>query len=567
MGGRYCDRRQGRAYPESAGESRAESPERLSRTLREAAPGANIGAVEWLIMKTRTSIFILTSVMLSVGVIGAMLNANESQTTGPLRAGKSVYRSTLAGSWYTADPEELRSQLESFLEAASTKTRPDIIAMIMPHAGYAYSGRTAARAVKALGRDYRRIIVMGPTHSVSMAEVVSVPQVSHYETPLGQVPLDTEFIEKLLTHKDVVKSIPAAHRSEHSVQIELPLLQVRQHDFKFVPMVVGQCSLSTIRNIAKLLRGLVDETTLVVVSTDFTHYGERFGYVPFKKNIPDELHTMDMGAYQCIEALDAKAFLDYQQKTGATICGRVGVAILLAMLDPSTETHLVEYTTSGALTGDYTNSVSYLSAVFSGQWKPAVTPVGDDALQSDGLSPAERTALLTAARQTIPYYLKHHKIPAPADLGIEVTSNMKATRAAFVTLTKGGRLRGCIGDIIPRVPLVESVIKNAVNAAVNDYRFRPVTQQECAALHIEISALTVPHPVDSAQDIRIGTDGVILQKGGHSAVFLPQVAPEQGWGLEETLSHLAQKAGLASDAWKTDTTFTVFQAEVFGEDE
>jgi AmmeMemoRadiSam system protein A len=143
---------------------------------------------------------------------------------------------------------------------------------------------------------------------------------------------------------------------------------------------------------------------------------------------------------------------------------------------------------------------------------------------------------------------------------------MKQTRAAFVTLKQNSQLRGCIGEIFPRQPLYMSVISNAINAAVNDRRFPPVTKDQCDSLDIEISALTVPAPIALSDQIRIGVDGVVLRKNGYSAVFLPQVAPEQHWNLEQMLTQLSLKAGLPADAWKQGASFLVFQAEVFGED-
>ena len=137
---------------------------------------------------------------------------------------------------------------------------------------------------------------------------------------------------------------------------------------------------------------------------------------------------------------------------------------------------------------------------------------------------------------------------------------MRYPRAAFVTLKKHSLLRGCIGDIFPQRPLYRSIILNAINACFNDRRFQPVTEDECGDITIEISALTTPEPVDSADKIRIGTDG-------HSAVFLPQVAPEQGWDINQMLTQLSLKAQLPDDAWKEGASFLVFQAVVFGESE
>jgi AmmeMemoRadiSam system protein B/AmmeMemoRadiSam system protein A len=474
-----------------------------------------------------------------------------------------VQRSSLAGTWYTDNAHDLRSQIRSFLDSADTTAREDVIALILPHAGYAYSGQCAAKAVKVLKKNYKRVIVLGPSHRVAMPEVLSVPRVSHYETPLGLVPLDTDLIETLLSHDQVFKSIPAAHQDEHSVQIEIPMLQVHLAPFQLVPIVVGQCSEATLTRAAEILRRVVNGDTLVVASSDFTHYGPRFDYLPFSDSVPEQLRNLDMNAFDTIKTINPKAFLAYVKKTGATICGQAGIAVLLAMLDAATQTHLIDYTTSGALTDDYTNSVSYVSACFTGHWTPGPTPKLSPA--TSVLSGQEQRTLLSLARKTILHYLTHQTEPLPGDLGIEITEAMAQKRAAFVTLKKRGRLRGCIGDILPRVPLYQSVINNAIHSAFHDTRFEPVTQSECHHLTLGISALTVPSPVASFQEIRIGTDGVILRKGARSAVFLPQVAPEQGWDITQTLTHLSLKAGLPAHAWQEDAEFLVFQADVFSE--
>jgi AmmeMemoRadiSam system protein A len=270
-----------------------------------------------------------------------------------------------------------------------------------------------------------------------------------------------------------------------------------------------------------------------------------------------------MGGYEYIEKLDGVRFLNYCDKTGATICGRVPIAILLSMLPSNSKSELLKYTTSGELTGDFTNSVSYLSVAFHGEWQKQTTV---EAKTTDVvLTQEDHKNLLLLARRTIGFYLKNGEVPTPEQLGIPITDAMKVPRAAFVTLKKNSDLRGCIGDVLPRQSLYKSVIANAINAAVNDWRFSPVTPDELAKIKIEISALTVPQPVASYNQIRIGTDGVVLKKDGQSALFLPQVAPEQRWTLEEMLTQLSLKAGLPPDAWKKDANFFVFQAEVFGE--
>jgi hypothetical protein len=420
-----------------------------------------------------------------------------------------------------------------------------------------------------------------------------------------------EFIDKLLEYS-LFQNIPPAHKNEHSVQIELPLLQYRQKDpapdgagqgFKLVPIVAGSCSLETISKAGAILKGLIDEGTLVIASSDFVHYGPRYRYVPFTENVSEQIKKLDMGAYEYIASLDIEGFLEYKRRTKATICGYIPIAIVLSTLDKGTQAELVKYTTSGELTGDFTNSVSYLSIAFSGAW--ADSPLVKPQSNVPELTDEDKSELLTLARKSIIYAVQNRRFPQVSELGATISEAMMYPRAAFVTLkkirksqmanrqpprlpTQGGAagksqntnedellakgdrqyaLRGCIGDIFPQRPLHKSVIINAINASFNDRRFRPITVEECNDIIIQISALTVPKPIDSPDEIRIGIDGVVLSKDGHSAVFLPQVAAEQSWDVNQMLARLCAKAGLPEDAWKEGASFLVFQAIIFGENE
>jgi AmmeMemoRadiSam system protein B/AmmeMemoRadiSam system protein A len=491
--------------------------------------------------------------------------AAESEAQKQPQIARSVLTSPMGQmGWHPNDPNVLAKQIEGFFQKAQAQPADDVVALINPHAGYSYSGQTAAFGVKTAKPGYKRIIVIGPSHQVPMLDVLSVPGVvTHYQTPLGEIPLDTAFINKLL-QSTLFKDIPQAYRTEHSVFMQLPLLQYRLGDFKLVPIVAGQCSPQTVQKTASILKSLVDSNTLVVASSDFVHYGPNYDYVPFDQNIPDGLKKLDMGAYDYISKLDSTGFIQYCDKTGATICGRVPIAILLSMLPSGTKPELLKYTTSGELTGDFTNSVSYLSVVFHGNWQKQNTV--EPAKTNTALTQEDHKKLLLLARRTIEFYLQKGIVPTPEELGVPVSEAMKIRRAAFVTLNKNSDLRGCIGEIFPSQSLYKSVIANAINAAVNDWRFTPVTKDELSSIKIEISALTVPQSIESYNQIRIGTDGVVLSKGGQMALFLPQVATEQSWTLEEMLTHLSLKAGLPENAWKSGASFKVFQAEVFGEE-
>ena len=516
--------------------------------------------------------FLLGLVVVLLGILGILFwKAHIPEPLAPVERKpepkkkeplKVVLRSSLAGTWYPADAETLSRQIEGFFQKAETERINNVIALILPHAGYLFSGQTAVCALKAADKEYSRIVVIGPSHTAYMEEMLSLPSVTHYQTLLGEIPLDVDFIEKLLEFP-MFHSVPYVHKEEHSVQIELPLLQYKQKDFKLVPIVAGVCSFETITKVGTILKSLVDKETLVVASSDFVHYGPRFRYTPFTENIPEQIRKLDMGAYEQIARLDSKGFLEYKRKTGATICGYVPIAILLSMLTEGVETQLIKYTTSGELTGDFTSSVSYLSVAFSGIWQncPQIEP------QNTKLTEQDKKQLLTLARQSIVYALGKQRVPQTSDLNVTITDAMKSPRAAFVTLKKNSQLRGCIGDIFPRLPLYKSVIANAVNAAVNDRRFVPLRKDESNDVTIEISALTAPEPVASPHQIRIGIDGVVLSKNGQSAVYLPQVAPENRWDVNQMLTRLSLKAKLPEDAWKEGANFLVFQAVVFGEEE
>jgi AmmeMemoRadiSam system protein B/AmmeMemoRadiSam system protein A len=516
-------------------------------------------------------IIALPVLLLGLAALGLYIYKNSltfAQSPQSAQAAKPAVEKTVLTSplgqmgWHANDANGLSRQIEGFFQKADVNVSGDIIALINPHAGYAYSGQTAAYGVKAAKSKYKRIIVIGPSHQVAMQDILSVPRVTHYQTPLGEIPLDTDFINKLL-EQPIFRDIPQAYQTEHSVLIQLPLLQERFSDFKLVPIVAGQCSPKAIQQAASILKPLVDSNTLVVASSDFTHYGPNYGYMPFAQNVPEELKKLDMGAFDYIAKSDSTGFQQYCDKTGATICGRVPIAILLSMLPATAKSELLKYTTSGELMGDFTNSVSYLSVAFHGQWE---NPKAPSFMLGVNLSQEDHKNLLLLARRTIEFYLKNKDVPNVEQFGISITDAMKVERAAFVTLKKNGDLRGCIGEIFPSQSLYKSVVVNAINAAVNDWRFAPVTPDELTGIKIEISALTVPHTIDSYNLIRLGTDGVVLTKAGRKALFLPQVAPEQKWTLAETLTNLALKAGLPPDGWKTGATFEVFQAEVFGEE-
>jgi len=468
----------------------------------------------------------------------------------PLQAEK-VREPAVAGSWYPGDEKRLRQVVDDYLEKAEVpELEGEVVAIIAPHAGYMYSGKCAGYAFKpVVGKKFSRVIVLAPSHRASF-HGASIPDYTHYKTPLGLIEVDKPVCQALLKER-LISTHSEAHRDEHSLEIELPFLQRAIGDFKLVPILIGKMDKDEYYLLGGALKKYLSEDTLLVVSSDFTHYGPDFGYLPFTTDVKANLNKLDQGAIERISDRDLEGFVEYIARTGATICGFRPISILLAALPEDTRGQLLNYYTSGDITGSYRNSVSYAAIVFTR---------GDFSL-----SDAEKEALICLCRCALECFLKEGRTPSVREVGIEITPALKRKSSAFVTLTNAGRLRGCMGYTMRDVPLCEVVMATTKSAA-KDPRFRdsPATCEEFENMHIEISVLSPFRKISEPEEIVIGCDGVLMVKGSRSALFLPQVAPEQGWDRATMLEHLCMKAGLSPNAWKENCQFFVFTAECFG---
>lgn len=467
----------------------------------------------------------------------------------PEKAG--VRKSVLAGAWYEGSKAALTKQVDRFLnKVPDPKKGNRISAMIAPHAGYEWSGQTAAYGYKALqGAKYKRVIVMAPTHRTSFRGG-SIADVKAYETPLGEVPLDRETCDALLS-SNLLQSLAEAHAQEHSLEIQLPFLQRVLGEFSLIPIVIGDISPSDCVEMANLIRPLLNENTLLVMSSDFTHQGPRFGYVPFKEDVRKNIQRLDFAAINEILTLNVRGFWAFTDATRATICGRNPIKISMLALPMQTQVEFLHYETSGDKRKDYDETVSYASIVFRDQ--------------QEYLNEEETKLLLTIARKTLTDTLEAKEVKEFIPKDEQITDRLRQKKGVFVTLKKEGMLRGCIGNLEGEDNLYQTVARTVLFSALKDRRFQPVEKEELADIDIEISVMSPREKVDSWKDIVLGRDGIILEKGQRSALYLPQVALEQGWNIEDTLSHLSEKAGLEKDAWKSDCHFQTFTAQVFGE--
>lgn len=511
---------------------------------------------------------------------------------------EGIRRAMYAGSWYEADPDKLRSQLEKFLANASMPVdsksvsllapsnppvQHPVLAIIAPHAGYQFSGQAAAYAYKlAQGQQVKRIFLLGPSHHVGFHGGALPMQVT-FQTPFGDLDVDKEVIEELKGYP-LFSKLPEVHRVEHSLEMQLPFIRQVFGEVKIVPIVVGMLSdEGDIRLMAEILKGYVARGDLIVVSSDFTHYGPRYDYQPFKSDIKENIRKLDSQAFQILSSKDLDHFLKFESETKDTICGFYPCSVLAAMLPDSARGTLLEYYTSQD-TGveDRDNSVSYLAIAFSGGNWPEHPESAFKASEAIHLTQSDKDALVKIARGTVETYVREKKEPGVEELGVPVSDAMRQRLGVFVTLNKfpsgaapashdvhadkqGRELRGCIGYIWPLKPLHQAVIDNAISACSRDYRFYSVQPDELKDIRIEISVLTPPRRISSYHEIVLGRDGIVLFKEGHQSVFLPFVPTMFGWDLPETLTQLSKKAGLAPNDWKDGCKYDVFQAVVFEE--
>ena len=510
----------------------------------------------------RRNLLLLYSIVFMA--FSSVLNAEDyiSEQTGTET--QNVREPAVAGRFYKGTQSELKKQVDSLLKNVLAESLPGKpIAIISPHAGYQYSGPVAAYGYNAIkGYDYKRVIVIAPSH-YSRYMGASILDVEYYKTPLGLVKLDLGICNNLINNPPLIGTFKEAHAKEHSLETQLPFLQTVLNDFKLIPLLIGNLNSESFDFLAEKIKPFIDEDTLIVVSSDFTHYGYGYNYVPFKNDVEANIKKLDYGAFERILALDFDGFIKYKRDTVITACGFMPIALLLKLLPGDAEGKILHYDTSGNIIGEFNNSVSYASIVFTRGKK--TSKVIDE---NPDLNDKEKSTLIKIARDTLETYVRNKNLPDINSEKYTFTQKLKEKRGTFVTLNKNGNLRGCIGHIIPREPLFNAVMENTINSSTKDMRFTPVSEAELSDIEIDISVLSPIKKISRPEQFIPGKHGIIIRMGGMSAVFLPQVAAEQGWDREETLCQLCRKAGLPPYAWKDNKMeYFIFTAQVFHENQ
>jgi len=458
---------------------------------------------------------------------------SEPQTTTIPAKEKSVRKPGVAGSFFPADEKKLDEMIDGFLDDAEKQNLYGVLALVSPHAGYVYSGKTAARGFKQLtDSTIKTVVVIAPSHRAAF-KGASIADVTHYKTPLGEIALSDK-VNQLRTQK-VFVSNPNAHSKEHSLEVQLPFLQKVLGDFKLVPIVTGSVDPA---EIAEAIKPILDDNTLIIASTDLSHY-----------------HDYDTAVRMDAKTVDAIASLDFNtmRLSGCEACGKTPTLVLMHLAnDLNWRSRVLDYTNSGDTAGDKQRVVGYASIAFY-----------------TGLNESEQDYLTSLARETVEAVVSKNNPP-------EVDENtlppkLKEISGCFVTLNKHGGLRGCIGHIMPQEPLYKCVIENAVSAALYDRRFSPVEEDELKEIHLGVSVLSPPKKLvhsggnDLVEKLVPHIDGIVLRQGRRQSTYLPQVW-DQLPTHEIFLSSLCKKGGMRGDCYRDKKTeVQTYRAQVFEE--
>ncbi|MCF7862116.1 AmmeMemoRadiSam system protein B [Candidatus Woesearchaeota archaeon] len=559
------------------------------------------------ILRRYISIAIILCIFLS-GILG-LIYVNKLKTA---HNPESIRDTKFAGTWYPSDNRTCIEEIDRLISEIKPQYIKDLRAVIVPHAAWRWSGKVAAGAYAEINDDFDRVILIGPSHK-SMYSGASLPNYTYFSTPMGKIRVSDAISSLSL---NALFDISSVHDNEHSLEVQLPFLQKRLSKFEILPIIIGPLTgQDELKIIAKALVPYVTSRTLIVVSSDLTHYGPDYQYTPFKDvsgdvynetntYIANKLLVLDSRAVEFIVNMDPEGFMDFCDNTGVTICGKKPIDVLLNILD-SLSHHGNEYKiipmyydTSGRTSGDYTNSVSYASIAISEiklvndstgtentnninnnnntnyNNNNDNTNAGTEGIETP-LTNDEQKLLLSLARSALEQHLVAGTQP---DVDVRFLSeSLKTVQGCFTTLNTPDisgkeKLRGCIGHILPQEELYKCVMDNAVNAGVNDNRFEPVTYDEVKRLNIEISVLSVPEklvydgPEDLLTKLHPNIDGVVIKKGLKSATYLPQVW-KQLPDKQKFLDSLCIKAGLAGGCWKENIEVQTYRAFVFSESE
>ncbi len=461
---------------------------------------------------------------------------------------------TVADTFYPKDRTELKSLTEAYLNNVPTDSDNvlmDISAIIAPHAGYVYSGQVAAYSYKQLiGKQYDLAIILAPSHQKYFVGS-SVFNGDYYSTPLGDVKVEKEFADLIIDNKSIKLSLDGhewqTSSTEHSLEVQLPFLQIVQPTLPIIPIVIGSQDYSTVNSLVLSIVNAIKQSNkkvLLIASSDLSHFHSQ-----------NTAHRLDWSLIEAFEdydyfKLELNAFGRNWEACGAA---PISVAMQASELLGSNLCLALNYATSADSPysgGDTNRVVGYFSGI-----------IGKSSLESDSLLPnfsdEEKLYLKALAKASVESKINNH----PIELQLLENENLKLNFPAFVTINKNKELRACMGHIIGSQDINNEIISTAQMAATQDYRFGAIRPDELKDLEYDVTVLSRMKRITDSNTIEIGKHGLYIRYGQNSGLLLPQVASDRNWTITEFLENICYKANLPKDAYKSkDAQIFIFEA-------
>jgi len=494
-------------------------------------------------VKIRSIFFVLFFLIFICGILVIAVTGNNKIV---------IRKPAVAGAFYPADSKELDSLIDQFIEnVQEVPVNGNIIGLVVPHAGYAYSAKTAAVGYKSvLNKKYDIVVIMAPSHRDPFNGATIFPG-DAYNTPLGNINIDKSTANELVNICQYIKYSEFGHRGEHAIEVQLPFIQKIFPNAKIIPIVIGRYDWNRCNVIGKsIAKAVKDKNVLLIASSDLYH-GESY----------NNCKTIDARTLKAITQLNPEQFCNGSLNDTYQACGGGPIAIMqVAAKDlGANSAKLLSETNSGDVTGRKTGYIVGYGTV--AVYKGNSTKSGK--IEYNEIDLSTQKEFLKMARKSIEYYIKNKALPVFEPLN----EHMQEKRGVFVTLTISGMLRGCIGHHESDIPLYQLVPQMAVAAAFGDPRFPQLSVNELNEIKIKISVyLTNVYQINSLDEFEMGIHGIIMRKNGRSATYLPEVPLEAGWKtVQEEMESLCRKAGLSKNAWQEGADFWVYRTQVFDE--
>jgi AmmeMemoRadiSam system protein B/AmmeMemoRadiSam system protein A len=471
-----------------------------------------------------------------------------------------------AGQFYPGSKEDLSGMVQYFLRHAPVnKVEGEILGIWVPHAGYAFSGQIAADAYRVVqGKPVDVVILFGPSHYVDF-QGAATGDWDSVSTPLGSVAVDKPLVKALAASSSLISVVPGIDKEEHSIEVQVPFIQTVLPGVPIVPILIRDMPYGDSETLAKAVAGAVrGKRVLLVASSDMSHYP---GY-------KDACKTDGM-VLDAVRKYDPRQILKLDKELPAsgipglvcTVCGPSAlVTVMLTAKELGADkAQTLAYANSGDVSGEKDRVVGYGAAAFIDSHAKGINQ-GGGIMDSEEInfSTEEKSKLFRIARESIAA-----AITGERPQGFNVTEpNLLLQRGVFVTLTRHGRLRGCIGHFEQDTPLYEIVSQMSIAAATQDYRFLsdPVTQVEMKDIDVKISILSPLKKISSIEEIEVGKHGIWVRQNGRSGTFLPDVATDMGWNRIQFLEYCCtEKAGLPPDAWKKGADIYIYTSQILKE--